>query len=137
MSRRLVERVPFPLHAWRELLRPGDVALLAAALAAIVVLSPRLWNSDRPDRAVILHGGALFAEAPLAVRQRLDVPGPLGTTVIEIEPGRARVAADPDPRQYCVQQGWLTRSGAIAICAPNQVSLALRGRTTSHDSIGY
>jgi hypothetical protein len=61
----------------------------------------------------------------------------LGATVIEIEPGRARVASDPGPRQYCVRQGWLDRAGAVAICAPNEVSLTMTGRKVDHDSLSY
>ena len=51
--------------------------------------------------------------------------------------GRARVAKDPRPRQYCVKQGWLSRAGAIAICAPNQISLSLEGGKTHFDSVSY
>jgi hypothetical protein len=39
-----------------------------------------------------------------------------------------------------VQQGWLTRANAVAICAPNHVSLQLAGRGgahADHDSINY
>ena len=57
--------------------------------------------------------------------------------MIEIQPGRARVAADPGPRQYCVKQGWLTRTNAIAICAPNHVSLFLSGRQAGYDTLNY
>ena len=59
------------------------------------------------------------------------------TDRIEIQPGRARVAADPGPRQYCVRQGWLTQAGAVAICAPNEVSLSLSGRGADYDSLNY
>ena len=65
------------------------------------------------------------------------VPGPLGTTRVAIEPGRARVVADPGPRQYCVRQGWLARPGEIAICAPNHVSVQIAGRTRAYDSLSY
>jgi hypothetical protein len=50
------------------------------------------------------------------------------------------VLSDPGPRQYCVQQGWLTRANAVAICAPNHVTLQLGGRggaSTGYDSINY
>jgi hypothetical protein len=41
----------------------------------------------------------------------------------------------PRPRQYCVRQGWLARPGEIAICAPNQVSVEIRGRKPTYDSL--
>lgn len=86
---------------------------------------------------VIRAGGELFAEYPLSRPQQIEVPGPLGITVIEVETGRARVYSDPGPRQYCVLQGWLTRSGSVAICAPNQVSLMLTGGAAGFDSLNY
>lgn len=117
--------------------KPGDWLVLALAVAATLASAPLMLGSGQPDKAVIRAGGVLYAELPLTARRRLAVPGPLGNTVIEIEPGRARVAADPGPRQYCVKQGWLTRANAIAICAPNQVSLALASGAAAYDSISY
>ena len=117
----------------------ADLPPFALALAATAVLAsaPLMLGSGQADRAVIRTGGTVYAELPLTAKRSLEVPGPLGTTVIEIEPGRARVAADPGPRQYCVKQGWLARSNAIAICAPNEVSLALVGRVRTYDTINY
>ena len=116
------------LAAWAVHLRAGDGLVLAAALAFCVASALSLWQGGRPDKAIIKAGGKVFAEVDLAAPRMLEVPGPLGITRIEIQPGRARVAADPGPRQYCVRQGWLASAGAVAICAPNQVSLALSGR---------
>jgi hypothetical protein len=69
--------------------------------------------------------------------RRLEVHGPLGTTTVVIEKQRVRVAADPGPRQYCVRQGWLSRAGEIAICAPNQVSVEIQGSRRAYDSLAY
>jgi hypothetical protein len=89
------------------------------------------------DRAIIRQNGQVFVELDLRAKRQLEVAGPLGNTLIAIEPGRARVLADPGPRQYCVRQGWLMRPGEIAICAPNRVSLQITGRTKVYDSISY
>lgn len=125
------------LAEWVALLRPGDYLMLAAALALCVLSALTLWRGGAPDKAVVRAGGKVFAELGLNRAQVVEVPGPLGTTRIEIEPGRARVASDPGPRQYCVRQGWLTRAGAVAICAPNQVSLSLSGGSADYDSLNY
>lgn len=122
---------------WLTLLRPGD--WLVAGVASVVVAAsfPLLWHGGKADQAVIRIDGRVFAEYPLDAARRIDVPGPMGTTVIEIQPGRARVFSDPGPRQYCVRQGWLSRGGAVAICAPNHVSLMLTGRDANYDSLNY
>ena len=125
------------LAAWAAHLRVGDLGVLAAALMFSVGAALHLWQGGRPDKAIIKAGGKVFAEVALTAPRIVDVPGPLGITRIEVAPGRARVASDPGPRQYCVRQGWLASAGAVAICAPNQVSLALSGRQADYDSLNY
>ncbi|MCL2875973.1 MAG: NusG domain II-containing protein [Betaproteobacteria bacterium] len=125
------------VRRWCELLRPGDWAVVLAGLAACVAAGFWLWRGSAPDGVVVRASGKVVAEAGLSHQQRIEVKGPLGVTVIEIEPGRARVASDPGPRQYCVRQGWLARAGAVAICAPNEVSLTLTGRGVDYDSLNY
>lgn len=125
------------MRDWLPLLRPGDWIVACAALAAVAASFPLLWRGGPAERVVVRRGGEVFAELSLQVARRLDVPGPLGTTVIEVQPGRVRVASDPGPRQYCVKQGWLMQANAVAICAPNEVSLALVGREPAYDSLSY
>ena len=122
---------------WLALIRPGDWLILLAGIGAVGISAPLLWQGGLADRAIIRQEGRVFAEVDLRSRKQFEVPGPLGTTLIAIEPGRARVVADPGPRQYCVRQGWLMRPGEIAICAPNRVSLQISGRTRVYDSISY
>lgn len=122
---------------WLALIRPGDwlVFLLVAALVGFSI--PQFWQGGLADRAIVRQEGKVFAEVDLRTRREILVPGPLGITRIAVEPGRARVVADPGPRQYCVKQGWLMRPGEIAICAPNRVSLQITGRTKVYDSLSY
>ena len=125
------------LADWRGLLRPGDVLVALGGLLVCGYALLELWQGGVPDGAVIRAGGKVVAQVDLARERTIEVPGPLGVTLIEIRPGRARVAADPGPRQYCVRQGWLTQAGAVAICAPNEVSLSLTGRAADYDSLNY
>ncbi|MCF8177601.1 MAG: NusG domain II-containing protein [Sulfuritalea sp.] len=125
---------------WRTLLRPGDWVLLLIAGLLVASSFPLLWRGGVADRAVVKLDGELVTELALNVARKYEVAGAIGTTVIEIQPGRARVLSDPGPRQYCVQQGWLTRANAVAICAPNHVSLQLAGRggrNESYDTLNY
>jgi len=122
---------------WLALIRAGDWLVIALAGIAVALSFPLLWRGGPAQRAIVRLDGRVVAEYPLDAARRVDVAGPLGTTVIEIQPGRARVLSDPGPRQYCVRQGWLARSGAIAICAPNHVSLSLGGGSNAYDSMNY
>lgn len=123
--------------SWLALLRPGDWLTMIAGGALVGAAIPLAWQGGFADRAIIRQEGRIFAEVDLHARRSLEVPGPLGTTLISVEPGRARVVSDPGLRQYCVRQGWLSRPGEIAICAPNRVSLQIAGRTKAYDSLSY
>ena len=125
------------MSVWLHYLRPGDWLVTLVALAVVLVSFPLLWRGGPAEKAVVKVDGAVVQELPLDRSRRVEVQGPIGTTVIEVEPGRARVFSDPGPRQYCVRQGWLTQANAIAICAPNHVSLALKGKQAAYDSLNY
>jgi hypothetical protein len=125
------------VKSWLVLARPGDWVVAAIAGILVGLSFPLLWRGGPAERAVIRLDGRVVAEYPLNAARRVEVAGSIGTTVVEIQPGRARVLADPGPRQYCVRQGWLTQANAIAICAPNHVSLALAGGQSSYDSLNY
>ena len=122
---------------WLHLMLPGDWLVMVFSAALVAAAYPLLWQGGRAESAVVRRDGQIVAELPLTIHKRIEVDGAIGKTVVEIEPGRARVAADPGPRQYCVKQGWLSRPNAIAICAPNHVSLSLAGGASRNDSISY
>jgi hypothetical protein len=125
------------LKNWLSLLLPGDWLMILLTGALVGLSFPFFWQGGTAERAIVRQAGAIFAEVDLRHPRHIEVSGPLGTTFITIETGRARIAADPSPRQYCVRQGWLMRPGDIAICAPNQVSLQVVGRTRRYDSLSY
>lgn len=124
-------------HTFRRNLRPGDWLTLLAGGLCIILLTHKVWNGGIADTAVIRSGGKLFSAVPLSRDRQVEVPGPLGTSVITIEKGRARISRDPSPRQYCVRQGWLAQAGEIAVCLPNQVSVELTGGQKKYDSLNY
>lgn len=122
---------------WLHCMRPGDYVVVLLAVLATAASAAVLWGTDAPSTAIVRLRGQTVATLPLDRPNHFEVRGPLGTTRIEVQPGRARVASDPGPRQYCVKQGWLSRGGAAAICAPNEVTLQLVGRRPAYDSLTY
>lgn len=122
---------------WLALFRPGDWLVVALGLIFCVLSVPLTLQNGAATKAVIKRGGEVFAELDLSRNRRLDVPGPLGITRIAVENRRVRVVSDPGPHQYCVRQGWLERTGEIAICAPNQISVQVQGNKEAYDSLSY
>jgi hypothetical protein len=118
-------------------IKPGDYLTLLAGVLFTVWISLTVWSGGAANTAVIRSGGKVFREVPLSRDQQIEVPGPLGTSIITIEKGKARISSDPSPRQYCVRQGWLQQAGEIAVCLPNQVSVELTGGQKKYDSLNY
>ena len=118
-------------------LRPGDFLVIAAGMALTLWLGLAAWLQPAADRVRVRAGGETLFEGRLNQDRRLEVPGPLGTTEIEIRQGRARISRDPSPRQYCVKQGWLSQGGQTALCLPNRVSLEILGGRLTYDSLNY
>lgn len=118
-------------------IKSGDWLTLVLGSICVVLVTLTLWSGELADKAVIRSGGKVYREVSLARDQKIDVPGPLGVSVIAIENRRARIASDPSPRQYCVRQGWLQQAGEIALCLPNQVSVELVGSHKRYDSLNY
>ncbi len=125
------------MTAWLRLIKPGDGLVILLAVVVCMALWPLFLRGSTAQKVVIRSEGRIVATLSLDRPQQHAVRGPLGTTLIEIQPGRARVLSDPGPRQYCVRQGWLTHAHAIAICAPNHVSLMLTGSEPTYDSLSY
>jgi hypothetical protein len=115
----------------------GDWLTLLLGGIFVALLTLKLWSGDLADKAIIRSGGKIFREVALSRNQQIEVPGPLGVTIVSIQNRKARIASDPSPRQYCVRQGWLKQSGEIALCLPNQVSVELAGSRRKYDSLNY
>ncbi len=118
-------------------IKAGDWLTLSLSSICVLLLTLKLWSGDLADKAIIRSGGKIFREATLSHDQQIEVPGPLGISVIVIRQRKVRIASDPGPRQYCVRQGWLEQAGEIALCLPNQVSVELVGNTKRYDSLNY
>jgi hypothetical protein len=80
---------------WRALLKPGDWLLLVCVAALVAASYPLLWRGGVADRAIVRRDGQLVTELALNIPRKYEVTGAIGTTVIEVQPGRARVLSDP------------------------------------------
>lgn len=124
-------------HEWLPLLYPGDWIALLFGVALVGISLPLSFHAGQPAWAEIRVDGEVKARMDLSIDRRLSVAGAIGSTEIEVRNGRARVVSDPGPRQYCVRQGWLSRPGEVAVCAPNHVTLRILGRDMPYDSVSF
>lgn len=134
----LPESGGFGWRGWRQLMRPGDWLTLLGGVILLLALIWLSWHQDAAARVRMFQNGKLLGEYDLNVPRQIEAQGPLGITLIEISGGRARIARDPSPRQYCVKSGWLEAAGQVAICLPNRTSIELVNREKPlYDSLTY
>lgn len=115
-----------------------DTLILLFSSIAVASSYAMLWGGEGAgDRATVWADGTEAASVLLDTNRSIEVEGPAGTSVIEIEPGRARVRSSPGARQLCVRQGWLSRAGDSAVCLPNRVVVTIDGSEREFDAIGF
>ncbi|ABI55707.1 NusG domain II-containing protein [Alkalilimnicola ehrlichii MLHE-1] len=116
-----------------------DRLVLVIAISGVALLYPWLWDGREGEAETvrIWAGDSEYARYPLDRPRTVEVPGPLGTTVVEIADGGARVVSDPGPRQICVRAGRLDTPGDQALCLPNRVAVEILGAEPRYDTIHY
>ncbi len=98
-------------------------AVGAAGVVGLIVYY--LAPGEEPTEVRIIAEGREYAAVPLPEHRTLNVPGPLGTTTVEVDGRRVRVISSPCPNKICVAQGWIERPGETITCLPNRVSITL------------
>jgi hypothetical protein len=115
----------------------GDWLVIVLGVALVIGLFSTLWHGEHATKLQIRQGNTIYATLSLDQERTLEIPGPLGNSRIVVHHGQVRFESSPCPNQYCVHQGWLSRSGQVAICLPNQVSVELLGSKKPYDSLNY
>ncbi len=116
----------------------ADFIVTLGAVALLPFLYVASWgNGARGEQARILVGGKEYARVPLYQAQRLEIPGALGVSVLEIKDGKIRFIASPCRGKQCVHSGWLALSGEFAACLPNRISVHVAGREPRYDAVNF
>jgi hypothetical protein len=80
--------------------------------------------------------GGFSREVRLDRDAEIDVPGPLGTTVVRVEGGSVLADSSPCRQQICVGMGAARRPGAVIVCVPNEVVIRVLGDDDeTHDAL--
>jgi hypothetical protein len=115
----------------------GDWLVIGISVVVVIFLFQTLWTNTPASKLQIRQGDKVIGTYDLNQTRELHIHGPIGESHISIEKGKVRFKQSPCTNQYCVHQGWLSRSGQVAICLPNQVSLQLIGENKPYDSLNY
>jgi hypothetical protein len=115
----------------------GDWLVIIANFALVILMFQNFWSFEHASKLKIRQGNQIIGTYDLNQTRELHIKGPIGESIVLIEQGKVRFKQSPCHNQYCVHQGWLSRTGQVAICLPNQISLQLIGAKSNYDSLNY
>ncbi len=119
---------------WVERLTPFDRKLLVvvAVLVALSFLLPLRQNAGA--RVVVSSDDRIVFVASLDKDQRVELDGPLGITILQIENGAARIISSPCSQKICIGMGEARYSGDLLACVPNQLVITIEGNSDGEDA---
>lgn len=114
----------------------GAVLLVVIIAAALLFYLMPKWVLSKGTDVVILAGDRVVGNFTLKKDRVVEVPGPLGVTVVRIQGGRARIESSPCPHKICVRMGDIGSDGGVLVCIPNEVVVKVTGdRTDGLDAV--
>ena len=115
----------------RVLVTAADRLLLYFVVGLALVLLSATSACPAGRQARVVGADGFERVLPLDADARLEVPGPLGTTVVEVNGGAARVTSSPCPQHLCVRMGRISSAGESVVCVPNRVAVIVEGQVPS------
>jgi hypothetical protein len=114
----------------------ADRLVVYVIVGTALVLMLAVAGLGGEGATVLIRGAAGFEVAvPLDTEHTVEVPGPLGTTVVEVADGRASVVESPCPGKLCIAMGRIDKPGRSVVCIPNEVVVAIEGRSGRADAV--
>lgn len=125
-----------------SLLKKGDFILIA--LLSVIFISSlfifKIWKGNNEELvALISQDGRIIRTIYLDKvidPERINITGKYNEIIL-VEKGRIRFLEAPCPDKVCVKTGWLTKSGDIAVCAPNKTLIKIVGKKTKVDVVTW
>jgi hypothetical protein len=114
-------------------LRLADAAVFVFVSAITVICALRVYGGSRDSVRLYIQGTGGSWVYPMDRTERVEIPGPLGRTVVELSGGGARVISSPCTNKTCIASGFIHRRGQWVACLPNGVSLTIEGENTEPD----
>ena len=112
---------------WVKLLTPFDRKLLVVVAILVVLSFSLLLLQSSGARVVVSSDDRIIFVAPLNKDQRVELEGPLGITVLQIESGTARIISSPCSQKICIGMGAVSRTGDLLACVPNHLVVSIEG----------
>lgn len=126
----------FPWTGFR--LTAGDKLILLLALLLVAFAYNAYWGSSvYGNQAAIMVSGKHKMSIDLYENRVFKVKGKLGESELQVVDGKIRFLSSPCDGKQCIYQGWISQSGEIAVCVPNEVSVRILGPDPRFDTMNF
>jgi len=113
-------------------LRIGDILIFLIALTILLasygLINSGFGSSDTKGDLILkisAPGGEWIY--PLDKKMEIGVDGPLGTTIVNIDNGKAWISESPCTNKICIAAGVITSYNSWVACLPNKVLISISG----------
>ncbi len=108
-------------------LRPLDFIAVVVAVLAVVGVSVFAYGSGADPTGVSIQSDEGEFLYPLNEPRMIEVEGPIGQTIVEIDGNRVRVTESPCRDKICIAAGWMENTDDWTACLPNRVFVRVEG----------
>ena len=100
-----------------------------------MVIAIELYGKNSTGKKVLIIGQDYRKEFSLRNYKKVEVPGPLGNTVVVIKNNKAWVEYSPCREKICMKMGKINRVGQQIICVPNRILVEIEGKNGDIDAV--
>ena len=118
-------------------LRFFDFVVFVLAAGITVFCAIKIYGKSDSALHFIIQGNREKWVYPSGQSAELDIPGPLGITVIKLSGGKAQVVSSPCINQYCVGSHSIQNRGQWIACLPNAVFVRVEAAEADHAEVDY
>ncbi|MCE1157390.1 MAG: NusG domain II-containing protein [Spirochaetia bacterium] len=104
-----------------------DIVIAAIGLGLVLLSVSLVYSNSRGRLMVHISGAEGEWLQPLDRPAVIEVPGPLGITVVHIENNSVHIEKSPCPNQTCVAAGDISAANLWIACLPNNVFVNIEG----------
>ncbi len=119
-------------------LRIFDYLSIVISLVIIAFVSVAVYGKNGKAQTVTINASGKSYVYMLDTDRTVDVPGPLGKTVVKIENSTVFVTSSPCRDKLCILAPPLKKAGEWNACMPNRVFIRIAGsKDEKLDSLSY
>ena len=117
----------------------ADRVLLVSTIICLPFVYAYFWqgSSEQAEYVDIYDQHDQHQRIQLDQDQQITVQGELGPSIFQIKDKRIRFVKSPCRAKFCVHRAWLSHSGELMACLPNQIYIAVNGGSRRYDAMNY